>query len=330
VSMTHYPQFSQLPDDEAEMIQKIRIETAKKNLDNISRTQAYLDFYLEYPEMIWSFLASMVSRNGGYNMCDLEGDWFPRMLAPAIRKRLFLTYERANWLIFRDAYAQLLLYSYSTKKSTPMFHLLQFLDVSAFMEKEWKEFWKYGDKRRLMIALIINEQNVIQEPVIKEPVYKRRVFNTSMFSFEDHLHFSTVLFPTCEGELYGASVNGFKFISKRINLGKRLASILFHPRYYSSFLEFALNTEHTASRHDYEKYFQIHKKRDTPFLRSTYPIITHHFRDQGDWYRQRKFHREWINPETKHRHPIHLTDWYKKKQKQLHALITVKELFTPD
>ncbi|WP_415817661.1 DUF2515 domain-containing protein [Mesobacillus thioparans] len=328
--MTHNPQFYQLPDGEAELIQKIRIETASKNLDNISRTQTYLDFYLEYPEMIWAFLASMVSRNGGYNMCDLEGDWFPNMLAPAIRKRLFLTYERANWLIFRDAYAQLLLYSYSTKKSTPMFHLLKFLDVSTFMEKEWQEFWENGDKRRLLTALIINEQNVIQEPVMLEPVYKKRVFNTFMFSFEDHLHFSTVLFPTCEGELYGASVNGFKSVTKRINLGKRLASVLFDPRLYPSFLEFAVNTEHTASRRDYEKYFPIPKRRDTPFLRCTYPIIHHHYRHQGDWYKQRKFRQEWFSSHTNHRHPIHLTKWYKKKQKQLHALIKVKNLFTSD
>lgn len=179
-----------------------------------------------------------------------------------------------------------------------------------------------------MTALIINEQNVIHNPVIRHPVYKKRVFNTMMFSFEDYLHFSTVLFPTCEGELYGASVNGFKSVSKRINLGKRLASILFDSRYYPLFLEFALQTEHTASRHDYEQYFPYDKKRDTPFLRCTYPIIQHHFHQQGDWYKERKFHKKWFSQELNHRHPVHLTEWYKKKQKQLHAMISVKELFT--
>ncbi|WLR56582.1 DUF2515 domain-containing protein [Mesobacillus subterraneus] len=328
MSITQNPQFHQLPDHEAEIIRKIRLETDELNLDNISRTKAYLDFYLEYPEMIWAFLTSMVSRNGGYSMCDLEGEWFPKMLAPPIRQRLFLTYERANWLIFRDAFSQLTLYSYSTKKKTPMFHLLKFLDVSTFMEKEWQLFWERGDKKRLLTALIINEQNVIHKPVIKHPVYKKRVFNTMMFSFEDYLHFSTVLFPTCEGELYGASVNGFKSVSKRINLGKRLASILFDQRYYPLFLEFAVRTEHTASRHDYEQYFPHDKKRDTPFLRCTYPIIQHHFHQQGDWYEERKFHLRWFSKELNQKHPVHLTKWYKKKQKQLHAMISVKELFT--
>ncbi|WNF21478.1 DUF2515 domain-containing protein [Mesobacillus jeotgali] len=330
MSITQNPQFHQLLDHETELIERIRLQTDENNLDNISRTSAYLDFYLEYPEMIWAFLASMVSRNGGYNMCDLEGDWFSKFLDPPIRKRLFLTYERANWLIFRDAYSQLLLYSYSTKKSLPMFHLLKFLDVSTFMEKEWKVFWEHGDKKRLMTALIINEQNVIHNPVIQHPIYKKRVFNTMMFSFEDHLHFSTVLFPTCEGELYGASVNGFKSVSKRINLGKRLASILFDQRYYPLFLEFAIHTEHTASRHDYEQYFVNQKKRDTPFLRCTYPIIQHHFHRQGDWYKERGLRKKWFSQDLNHRHPVHLTQWYKKKQKQLHAMISMKELFTSD
>lgn len=326
---TPNPHYNKLPDYEAELIHTIKLETERKNADNISRTKAYLDYYLETPEIIWSFLASMVSRNGGYSMCDLEGQWFPRLIKqPEVRQRLFLTFERANWLIFRDAYSQLLLYSYSTKKNTPMFHLLNYLDVSAFMVKEWNLFWLYRDKKRLMTALIVNEQNVIQQPVISHPIFKKRVFSTMMFSFEDSLHFSTVLFPTCEGELYGASVNGFKSVHKRINLGKRLAEILFNPRHYPLILEFALNTEHTASRHDYEKYFPFHKRRDTPFLRCTFPIIEHHYHRQYDWFEKRRFHKEWISEEVRHIHPAHLTKWYLKKQKQLHALAAVKDIFT--
>ncbi|MEH7441659.1 DUF2515 domain-containing protein [Bacillus sp. JJ1122] len=328
MSITQNPHYYQLPDDEYEVVQKIKGETERYNVDNISRTNAYMQYYLETPEMTWAFLASMVSRNGGYNMCDLEGEWFPKMIDPAIRKRLFLTYERANWLIFRDAYSQLLLYNYSTKKNTPMFHLLKFLDVSSFMEKEWHRFWETSDKKRLMIALIVNEQNVIHKPVIKHHVFKKRVFNTWLFSFEDFFHFSTVLFPTCDGELYGASVNGFKSVKKRIDLGKRLASILFDQHKYPLFLEFALRTEHTASRHDYEKFFPEYKRRDTPYLRCIYPIISHHYHEQGDWFKERKFQHKWLYKEINHRHPTHLTTWYLQKQKQLHALVSLKDIFT--
>ena len=187
------------------------------------------------PDIIWSFLASMVSRNGGWNMCDLEGNIFREILEPKTRKELFLTFERANWLIFHDVYPQLLLYQYSTKIKRPMFHLLPYFKCSKFIQNEWERYWRESNRERLTTALIINEQNVIHKPVIHHPVYKKQVFQSWIFNFQDWLHFSCVLFPTCGGELYGASVNGFKSLSKRINLGKRLAKILTHPRLFPFF-----------------------------------------------------------------------------------------------
>ena len=99
------------------------------------------DFIHQNREIHWSFLASMVSRNAGWNMCDLEGKWFPIFYEKEMRERLFLTYERANWLIFQDAFPQLLLYQYSTKVKQAMFHLLKYFHVSSFMEREWNYFW---------------------------------------------------------------------------------------------------------------------------------------------------------------------------------------------
>jgi hypothetical protein len=312
-----------LTETEKRLLLQIRVETNKLNLDNISRTLAYLNFYLKYPEITWTFLASMVSRNGGYNMCDLEGEWFPRIVDLPARQGLFLTYERANWTIFHDAYPQLLLYHYSTKMGQPLFHLLRETDVSLFMEEEWNYFWKVRDRKRLMVALIVNEQNVIDKTVIELDVYRKKVFNTMRFLFQDLFHFSAVLLPTTKGELYGASVNGFKSLNKRINLGKRLAAILFNQELYPLFLEFALKTEHTGSRYDYEQYFPLKKKRDTPFLRCTYPVINHHYRRQPDWYRRKRFHDHWMNTHIHHKHSIHLTKWFLHKQKQYHTLISL-------
>ncbi|CAM3888628.1 DUF2515 family protein [Mesobacillus zeae] len=315
-----------LTSEEAQLIRIIRKETSALNIDNISRTAAYLEFYLNKPDMIWAFLASMVSRNGGYNMCDLEGDWFPRLIGNEKRRLLFFAYERANWLIFRDAYSQLLLYKYSTKFNRPLFHLLRHLDVSEFMEKEWYLYWNRRNRKRLLTALIINEQNVIHNIVIKHHLYRKKVFRSSLFSFQDFLHFSSVLLPTREGELYGASVNGFRSLHKRINLGKRLASILFDPEHYPRFLDFAITTEHTGSRYDYEQYFHSRKKKDTPFLRCTFPIIEHHFHSQKDWYSSTKFHKSWIEGDVRHIHPIKLTHWFTEKQRSLHMMITLGEL----
>ncbi|UOK59911.1 DUF2515 domain-containing protein [Bacillus sp. OVS6] len=57
-------------------------------------------------------------------------------------KALFLTYEDANWLIFSDAYPQLMLYEISKQKGHPLFHLLDEFHVSPFMKREWQIFWR--------------------------------------------------------------------------------------------------------------------------------------------------------------------------------------------
>ncbi|WP_042355301.1 DUF2515 domain-containing protein [Bacillus rubiinfantis] len=311
---------------EQHIIRQIQIETDQKNLDNISRTNAYFSYFKENPDIIWSFLASMVSRNGGWNMCDLRGSTFSELIAPQTRKQLFLTYERANWLIFHDVFPQLLLYQYSTKKNKPMFHLLPFFNVSSFIQKEWVRYWKEGDRVRLTTALIINEQNVIQTPIIEHPVYQEKVFHSFLFNLQDWLHFSCVLFPTCGGEVYGASVYGFRSLSKRIQLGKRLASILFHPRLFPHFFEFAEKTPHTGSRHDYEQYFKLKSKRKTPMLRTSFPIIKHHRHQFQDWSKQRFVSPLWLRAPAKHRDPIHLTDWYFAKTNQLELLLALQKV----
>ncbi|WNS73995.1 DUF2515 domain-containing protein [Bacillus sp. DTU_2020_1000418_1_SI_GHA_SEK_038] len=312
--------------EELELIRKIKSRTQKYNADNISRTNAYFHYYNRNPEVIWSFLASMVSRNAGWNMCDLEGKWFPKIINKKFRKKLFLTYERANWLIFQDAFPQLLLYQYSTKMNRPMFHLLKFFHVSIFMEREWRLFWEQKCIKRLLISQIINEQNIIQKPVLKHPAYKNKVFRSPQFLLQDWFHYSSVIFPTCEGLLYGASVNGFKSLSKRIDLGKRLADILFNKDLYPSFYQFAKQTVHTGSRYDYEIYFKNRPSRTTPFLRCTFPLIKHRKLKAVDWSKNRRLKRKWFKENVEHNHPIELTEWYINKQTQIKKAISLKEI----
>lgn len=308
------------------VVQQIKKITAKKNKDNITRTNAYFTYFKKHPEIKWAFLASMVSRNGGYNMCDLQGEYFSQILEFSIRKRLFLTYERANWLIFHDVFPQLLIYDYSTKLKRPMFHLLKYFQVSMFIQTEWEIFWKNQNQSRLTTALIINEQNVIQKPIIEHHVYKRKVFHSFLFQFEDWFHFSCVLFPTCGGEVYGASVNGFRKLDKRIDLGKRLADILFQSSLFPHFYEFAESQTHTGSRYDYERFFKRKVDKKTPILRATYPVIEHHIHEKEDWSKNRSVPKSWLLGKINHRHPIYLTDWYDKKQKQIRALASIKAL----
>ncbi|WP_163100958.1 DUF2515 family protein [Peribacillus alkalitolerans] len=316
----------QVVNNEKSLINTIKKITSKWNRDNISRTKAYANYFNFHPEVKWSFLASMVSRNAGYNMCDLEGEWFPKVLPIDFRHTLFMTYERANWLIFQDAYPQLLLYHYSTKLNMPMFHLGVYFNNSEFIMSEWRRFWGLRDEKRLLVSLIINEQNIIQEPVIEHSSLKKKVFRSFVFGLQDYFHFSTVIFPTLNGDLYGASVSKFRKIDSRIELGKRLGSILFNQELFPLFLKFSIHTEHTGSRLDYEQYFPYKKRRNTPFLRTTYPIITHHNNHPNQWDKGKKIKKMWHESPT-FEETILLNDWYKKKQLQLQALMSIESLF---
>ncbi|MEH7236544.1 DUF2515 domain-containing protein [Bacillus sp. JJ1562] len=310
--------------EEKELYDEIKSITEKGNLDNISRTKSYANFYRRNNEIRWSFLASMVSRNAGWNMTDLEGEWFPKILSKKERIVLFHTYERANWLIFSDAYPQLLVYEYSKHLGKPFFHMLKMFSVSRFIEIEWEYYWRHREGNRLVTTQIINEQNIIQKPVIEHPFYRKRVFQRFFYNLQDFLHFSSVIFPTLEGRLFGFSVQHFTKLDERIELGKKLAFLLFQNGYYDFFLRFSNKVEHTGSRFDYERYVAERKFRTTPFLRTTYPIINHNKDKTADWYKGKR-KEKWFN-EVDPCEPFELTNWYFKKQTQLQAGILIEEL----
>ncbi|MGM0873953.1 MAG: DUF2515 domain-containing protein [Bacillota bacterium] len=307
-----------------EIITYIVHTTKLKNYDNISRTKAYEDFYYHHPEIKWAYLASMVSRNAGWSMTDLQGKWLRKSLSIEQKSLLFMTYERANWTIFHDAYPQLLIYEWSKRLNKPLFHLMKFFQVSRFMEKEWNYFWQKKHTDRLMTALIINEQNVIQLPVINNKQYKSHVFKTNPYKIQDIFHFSTVVFPILNGKLFGFSVYNFNQLTKRIELGKRLAWLLFYAGLYDQFLAFSTTVPHTGSRYDYEKYFPEKRKRETPLLRTTYPKVSHSIDEKRkDWFHGQNTER-WFK-ERKIPKNYELTEWFKHKQDQLHLLTLLQE-----
>ncbi|WP_020059565.1 DUF2515 domain-containing protein [Bacillus sp. 123MFChir2] len=313
-------------NEEKEVVNYIQQQTRLANVDNISRTHAYKEYYERNKEIRWSFLASMVSRNAGWNMTDLEGKYYPKVLSKEIRKQLFHTYERANWLIFLDAYPQLLLYEYSKRMKKSLFHLLQMFSVSVFMEGEWSRFWEQKKEERLMTALIINEQCTIQEPVIEHPFYQKHIFQTLMFKFQELFHFSAVIFPTIAGNLYGFSVHQFEILTKRIELGKQLAWLLFHPTYKELFYTFSSQTVHTGSRFDYEQYLNLSKEQDTPQLRDVFSVVSHHRKAERDWFQPGVDVEElFLFEEPKGE--VEMTDWFLQKQKQLHFFASLNNLF---
>ncbi|QIZ67652.1 DUF2515 domain-containing protein [Geobacillus subterraneus] len=282
----------QLSAEEAAIVAAIRRKTAEHNRNNVTRTAAYLAFFERHLEMHWAFLAHLVSRNGGWNMTDLRGGLLPLLLPKETVAPLFLFLERANALIFHDAYPQLLLYEESKRQGTPLFHLLPFFSVSSFMKPLWEHFWKTGDAALLTVALIINEQQYIQLRVIEHPFFRARVLSSWPFIAEQWLGFNDVLIPLARGRsgaLVGTTVRDFADVHHRIHIGKTLYSLLlFDPRLFRRAYRFARCVPHSGSRADYwpQTFAATYDGRRlySPRLEAAWPDLAHSFDDRRDWF----------------------------------------------
>ena len=244
-----------LMPEEEKIVQQIAEKTKQLNKNNVTRTQAYLEYYLRHPEIHWAFLGHMVSRNGGWNMTDLKGGILPRILSKKEANSYFTFLERGNWLIFQDAYPQFLVYEESLKRGLNLFYLLRSFHISTFMETIWNHFWMNRDSFLLAIALVINEQSYLENRVLGNKSFKKEVFNTLEFKLQDFLSLNHILFPSINNnkiELIGQTLHDFENLDKRILLGKRLYAILFGDKRRLKMVEnWAKATPHTGSRKDY-------------------------------------------------------------------------------
>jgi len=279
---------------------------------------------MKHPEIKWALVASIVSRNAGWNMTDLCLPPYKKLLSERERTQLFMTYERANWLIFSDAFPQLLIYELSLKSDLKLFDLLDDLHVSKFMKEEWLIFSKTKNKDRLMIALIINEQNVIQHPVISQPYFRKNVFLSLPYVLQNNLMLNAVLLPTSTGRLYGSFIHGFTNVNNRIRLGKKLATQLFHPVVYPSLMDFILRIEHTGSRYDYERFLSVNFPK-SPMLRTIYPIVDHQDNIRIDWYKSGGVKKKWLSLEQDEIEEISKS--FYNKRNLLFAYFYIKNIF---
>ncbi len=269
---SHKSILKSLTANELKIVKEIEKRTTIANKNNISRTSAYLEFYLDHEEIDWAFLAHMVSRNAGWNMTDLKGTYLPFLLNEEEQEYFFLFLERCNWLIFQDAYPQLLLYAYCKKENKDYFHLLSHFGVSVFMEHNWRLYYTYKDASLLTVALIINEQHYIEERVIQNAHYKATIMESIDLKVQDWFQLNFILFPTPSRDLFGQSIQQFQLLKERIAIGKFLYSLLFHKDYFSQFLTYAKNTSHTGSRKDYWPDL-FHDVNNPPSNHQFYPII---------------------------------------------------------
>lgn len=244
-----------LSKEEIKLIERINKQTEVLNRNNLTRTRAYLDFYRSHPEIHWAFLGHMVSRNGGWNMTDLKGEFLSLLLTGKEQASFFSFLERGNWLIFQDAYPQFLLYEESVKRGKSLFHLLSQFQVSTFMETIWNHFLVHQNRYILTMSLVINEQSYLEKRVVQNSIYKNKVLDTLEFKLQDLFSFTHILFPFKKGEkikMVGQPLRQFESLNERILLGKRLYALLFQNKNrLAGSLKWAVSQPHTGSRQDY-------------------------------------------------------------------------------
>ncbi|CAG9621955.1 DUF2515 family protein [Sutcliffiella rhizosphaerae] len=277
--------------EERKLLVTIREETIRHNRNNITRTNAYLDFFKEHEEVHWAFLAHMVSRNGGWNMTDLKASHISSLLSYETTAILFRFLEKANYLIFKDAFPQLLIWKESKKREKSLFHLLPLLKVSTFMEPVWNQFFQTSNKELLTVALIINEQSLIEENLLRNPFYQQKVLSNFTFQLQEKLGFTLVLFPYHKGSsvfLTGLIVDQFSSLITRIDVGKKLYCLLFKKFVKKGAIQFCDGSIHTGSRSDYyPEIFSIHKnshKIFSPPLQIVWQDVHHPSSTPKDWF----------------------------------------------
>lgn len=262
-------------DADSAILAWVQEETARMNRNNVTRTYAYHRIYSRHPELHWAFLAHMVSRNTGWNMTDLKGDLVPRLIGGRQIEALFQMMERANALIFQDAYPQLLLYQEGKRRGRKLAFLLERLPVSSFMPPLWEDFAETGDPVPLAIGLIVNEQNFIQGRVAENPFFVKEVLDQPFFRADSFLHVNQMLFPyhsQSEGRirLAGLTFEDFPDLNERIRFGRKLYALLFGVAdVHQGCRSFADKVPHTGSRADYWPHVFTAAKQTPPSLRET-------------------------------------------------------------
>ncbi|QHE61895.1 DUF2515 family protein [Rossellomorea vietnamensis] len=279
------------PEEQA-LFEEIFIKVKKGNVNNLTRTSSYLDLFKRHPELHWSFLAHMVSRNAGYHMTDIHNDLLSHLMSHTEQQSLFEFLEQCNAAIFEDAYPQLLLYENWKLTGRHAFHLLKKFNVSIFMRKLWADYLKTGNHPVLTTALIMNEQHLIQNKILSSPDFNMGIEKWKFF-LQDRLEFTSILFPYGKQSPYslaGLSVSHFEKVDRRIQLGKKLYRVLFHPNVYPTALSFSLHHPHTGSREDYwpHIYSTVKKRKHlfSPELRAVWENVHYDDPSSPDWFRE--------------------------------------------
>jgi hypothetical protein len=196
-------------------------EADARNVDNVARTASYLELYAAARargvELPWLLMAHLVSRHAGVLMTDVAHDEGLSVFVPEARIELFLMLERANFIIFYDAWRHVLAHLLGTtdRLAAP---------IPEYMRRAWRAYEAAlagrptrALERRLVLDLVTNEQNLIGTRVLARPRFGRALAIISVF--EEAGRDRPIKSPVA-----GASVRvgGFRHLDRRIDAGMRI------------------------------------------------------------------------------------------------------------
>jgi hypothetical protein len=255
---------------DAAYLDRLLAEIDHRNVDNVARTESYLELYAytraHPPDLPWVLMAHLVSRNGGYLMTDVassleRGDG---VFAQSALEQLFLFLERANFLIFYDAWWHVL------HHLTGRAHALLVPRVPRFVVEEcWPRYERVAAgggvtpevERRLVQDLVTNEQNFIERRVVHNARFEAA---RAIISFVEALGREAPVVMPCTDQRI--RVGGFSRLERRIATGYRIFDdILADAARREEIFHWAREHRHTGSREAYGG-------RSGPTLRRSWPL----------------------------------------------------------
>lgn len=236
-------------------------ETAERNVDNVARTDSYLALYawtrVHGRELPWVLMAHLVSRNAGYLMTDLarqlDGKAGADAALAAAMQNLFGLLERANFVIFEDAWHHVL--------SHLLGRPLEPGRVPRFMIDAWARH-DPAEERPIVLDLVHNEQHMIEHRAVHHPelVHGRRLFEIiEMTGREKPLEFPAPDAPQIK-------VSGFSQVARRIDAGRKIFDEVVADRdRRDRMFTWAMAHPHTGDR-------AVHGGKPGPTLRDAWPV----------------------------------------------------------
>ncbi|WP_437732050.1 DUF2515 family protein [Sorangium sp. So ce1335] len=226
-------------------------ELDERNMDNVTRTESYLELYAltraHPPDLPWLLMAHLVSRNAGCVMTEIAAalDRGDCAVAPSALRELFLFLERANHLIFFDAWYHVLHHLLGRSAELAPGRCPRFVrEAWARHEGARRAGQPHAAVERALVSdLVTNEQNLIERRVVHHPrfaIARALVALGEAFGQE-----RPIVLPCTQASI---QVGGFAILERRIRAGMSIFDAMADGAAREAMYAWARRHPHDGSR----------------------------------------------------------------------------------